>query len=135
MRKLIVPLLALTLALLCGCTRGKLADSFDENKVKDAAKAAVTIINTQDYDAVITLLREDLQDQVTAEQLHDAWDDSLVSNGAFVKYKSVTVVGTKDETTKEDYALAVLVCKYENGSQTFTLTFDSDYLLVGLHMR
>jgi len=135
MRKLILSALILTLVLLCACAAGKLADTFDEDEVKDAAKAAAATINTRDYDAVIALLREDLQDQVTAEQLRGAWDESLVSAGVFVKYKAVTVAGTQDKTTKEDYAMAVLVCKYENGSQTFTLTFDSNYALVGLYMK
>lgn len=135
MRKLTLLPLCLLLALLCACSAGKLADAFDEETVKDAAKETVQTINTRNYDAVISLLREDLQDQVTADQLRDAWDKSLSADGAFVEYTSVSVAGTRDKNTDEDYAVAVLACNYENGSQTFTLSFDTDYALVGLYMK
>jgi hypothetical protein len=34
-----------------------------------------------------------------------------------------------------DYAVAVLVCKYENGSATYTISIDADGLVCGLYMK
>lgn len=129
--------LALGLAavlLLAGCASG-LADCFAQEDVTNRAKEVVETINTLDYQAVVDELREDLRDQITPQRLEESWGTQLTAAGAFQEYKSVTLVGQKDKTTGEDYATAVLVCRYENASLTYTLTFDRDLALVGLYMK
>ena len=81
------------------------------------------------------MLRDDLKDQLTPEALEAAWGGTLESFGAFKDYKTVATASTQDTATKEDYAVVGLVCTYENGEGTFTLSFDKDLALVGLYLK
>lgn len=136
MRKILITLFAIALMLsLAACGSNNLADSFSEEEVIANAKSYVETINTLDYEAVVAGLREDLQSQVTAESLESAWGPLLDEAGEFEKYTTVVVYGQKDQTTQEDYAVCVLVCKYENASRTFTISMDKDYKFVGLYMK
>jgi len=121
--------------LLAACGGAKLADIYEEDAVTARAKEVVGLINDRDYEAVTGEVREDLADQLTADILRDAWDATLDQSGAFEDYKSVTVVGQKDPNSDEDYAVAVLVGKYENASRTFTISMDQDLDIVGMYMK
>lgn len=128
--------IAWLLILLSGCsTVQPLADSFVEDDVIARAKSVVEIINTLDYAAMTAEIREDLQSQLSADQIKTSWDARLSSIGSFKEYKSIIVTGTKSKTTGEDYATVILICAYEDGTATYTLSFDTDMQLVGLYMR
>ena len=136
MKKILITLFFFFLTLsLAACGSNNLADSFSEVVVIANSKSYVETINTLDYEAVVAGLREDLQSQVTAESLESAWGPLLDEAGEFEKYTTVVVYGQKDQTTQEDYAVCVLVCKYENASRTFTISMDKDYKFVGLYMK
>ena len=136
MKKAMILTLVLAMAvLLAACGGAKLAEIYDEDQVTARAKEAVDVINTLDYEAMTALMREDLRDQLTAEALQEAWDPLLSESGAFEEYKSVTVVGQKSQSTGEDYAVAVVVCRYENATRTFTLSMDENLDLVGMYMK
>ena len=131
---LAVALMALTW-LLAGCGGAKLADVYDKDEVTDRAKDMVELINDRDYEAVAGEVREDLRDQLTPDILSNAWDAALDKSGAFEDYKSVTVIGQKNRNSGEDYAVVVLVGKYENASRTFTIMMDENLDIVGLYMK
>ena len=136
MKKLCLSMLALLLSLsLSACASAKLAESFDEAAVKTRAKELVATINTQEYDAVIAEIRADLQAQLSAQSLEDAWTPLLDKSGAFDAFSSVAVYGQVDRATDENYAVCVLVCKYEHESRTFTISMDEDMEIVGLYMK
>jgi len=121
--------------MLSACTSTKLADIYDENSVIERAKEVVAIINLQDYDSVNAELRDDLQDQLTSNQLQDAIGKKLVGAGDFIDYQSITTLGQKSKSTGEDYATVVLVGKYENSSLVFTITMDSNLEIVGIYLK
>lgn len=136
MKKLVYFLLSAALLFsLAACSSNKLAEVFSEDEVIANAKSYVETINTLDYEAVVAGLREDLQAQVTAESLESAWSPLLSEAGKFEKYTTVVAYGQNDQSTQEDYAVCVLVCKYENASRTFTLSMDKDYEFIGLYMK
>ncbi|NCB74701.1 MAG: DUF3887 domain-containing protein [Clostridia bacterium] len=126
---------ALVLSLTACASNIKLADGFSEEEVIAHAKSCVQNTNALDFDAVVAGLREDLQTQVTAESLENNWWHLLKEAGKFDDYKTIVVYGAKDKTTQEDYAVCVLVCKYENKNRTFTLSMDKNYELIGLYMK
>ena len=131
-------ILAMVLALiwlLSACGGAKLADIYDEDEVTARAKEVVDVINTLDYEAMANVVREDLQDQLTADTLRDAWDPLLSKARDLEEYKSVTVIGQKSQSTGEDYAVAVLACKYENATRAFTISMDQNLDIVGLYMK
>lgn len=136
MKKLMASFIAFALLFsLVACSSNKLADIYNEDDVSARAKSVVETINTLDYDAIVAVLREDLQSQITSESLESAWGPLLDEAGAFKEYKTVVTYGQKDKTTDEDYAVCVLVCKYENASRTFTISMDKDLEVVGLYMK
>jgi hypothetical protein len=136
MKKLCLSLFALLLTLsLAACASAELAEGFDETEVKTRAKELVATINTQDYDAVIAEIREDLQSQLSAQSLDEAWTPLLDDSGTFEAFSSVAVYGQADKATGDNYAVCVLVCKYEDASRTFTISMDEDMEIVGLYMK
>lgn len=128
----IVLIISITLS---GCISEKLADVFDEDIVIERARVVVEMINSQDYSKVNAELRDDLQDQLTANKLKDAIGTKLADAGVFIDYPSITVLGQKSKTTGEDYATVVLVGKYEKSNLVFTITMDSDLKVVGLYVK
>ena len=142
MKKLLCAVLAALLLFgLTACGGGKsesestLPDGFDEESVTAEAKEVVSHANDGDYETICGMLRDDLKDQLTPEALEEAWGDTLGGLGAFQEYKTVATASTQDKTTKEDYAVVGLVCTYEKGEGTFTLSFDKDLALVGLYLK
>jgi len=120
---------------LAACNSVKLADIYDENIVTERAKEVVEMINSQDYDKVNAEIRDDLQDQLTSNQLKDAIGAKLVDAGSFIEYQSITTFGQKSKTSGEDYATVVLVGKYEKSTIVFTITMDSNLDIVGLYVK
>ena len=120
---------------LSACSSVKLADIYDENIVTERAKEVVEMINSQDYDKVNAEIRDDLQDQLTSNQLKDAIGAKLVDAGSFIEYQSITTFGQKSKTSGEDYATVVLVGKYEKSTIVFTITMDSNLDIVGLYVK
>ncbi len=136
MKKTIVSILAVIMILsLAACSSNKLADVYKEDDVVAKAKTVVDTINTQDYDSVVTLVRSDLQAQLSADSLKTAWQPTLDESGAFKEYKTVATYGQKSKSTGEDYAVCVLVCTYEKATRTFTLSFDKNLSVVGMYMK
>lgn len=136
MKKITYPILVLVFALLLtACASTKLADIYDETAVIDRAKEVVDVINTQDFEAIRSELRDDLESNVTSAELETAWGAKLAEAGNFKDYKSTTTVGQKSKSTGEDYATAVLVCEYENATLTYTITMDADLEIVGMYQK
>jgi len=121
--------------ILSGCAPTKLVEIYDENIVIERGQEIVAIINTQDFDLVNAELRDDLEDQLTSDQLKDAMEQKLIEAGSFLEYQSISTLGQKSKSTGEDYATVVLVGKYENSSLVFTITMDSNLDLVGLYLK
>lgn len=121
--------------IISACTSTKLAEIYDENIVIERGQEVVEIINTQDFDLVNAELRDDLEDQLTSNQLKEAMGQKLIDAGSFVEYPSISTLGQKSKSTGEDYATVVLVWKYENSTLVFTITMDSNFDLVGLYLK
>ncbi len=121
--------------ILTGCTSTKLSEDFVEDDVKTAAEEIVTLMNDNDFEAIYNKEGSVLQGALTADGLQDAVDQLMSDAGAFEKYDSEVVMGSKDKTTKEDYAVAVLVAVYEEKKITYTISFNKDMELIGFYMK
>lgn len=121
--------------ILSGCASKKLAETYDENIVIKRGQEIVALINSQDFDLVNAELRDDLEDQLTVNQLKEAMGQKLIDAGSFLEYQSTSTLGQKSKSTGEDYATVVLVGKYENSTLIFTITMDSNLDLVGLYLK
>ena len=104
------------IAVIVGCLGGcgtELSEKFDEDKVKEAAKAIV--------------------EKVNAGNLKEVYEDSftpVMQNGVafdeFQEFSKVEVKGTKDKDTGTEYAAAMVLAKYEDGQIMFTISFDTN---------
>ncbi|MEA4895029.1 MAG: DUF3887 domain-containing protein [Oscillospiraceae bacterium] len=136
MKKVVFSILAVVLVMtLSACSSNKLADIYSEDEVVAKAKTIVETINTQDFDLVVNFVRTDLREQLSADILESAWKPILDESGSFKEYKTALTYGQKSKSTDEDYAVCVLVCTYEHGTRTFTISFDKDLSAVGLYMK
>ena len=135
-KRILSAVLALSMALLLfGCGAAPLPEGFDEEKVTARAEEIVGYASSGDYDAIIACLRSDLSSSVTADQLKESWAPTYDKIGAFQSVDQTALYGTKDKSTGEEYAVAVVVCTHENGSAIYTLSFDADLNLVGLYLK
>lgn len=130
-----VLIVILVMSLLFGCSGNKLSDKFDEQEVLDKGKEVVDVINTRQYEDVIALLREDLQSQITADQLVTAWDDQIVAAGEFDKIRNTAIESQEDSVTKEEYVTVILEAIYAEDTLIYTLSFDEDLMMIGLYMK
>jgi hypothetical protein len=135
-KSIVVLMLILALSLsFFGCSAGKLPEGFDKEEVGTAAEEIVGLSTAGDYDSVIAALREDLKGSITADQLKEGWAPIYQKAGAFVSITKTVLSGVADKTTGEEYAVAQVLVKHENGNLIYTLSFDQNLMLVGLYLK
>lgn len=122
--------------LLSGCTGNKLAEDFNKEEVKAAAEEIVELVNSDDFDTIIDVRAEEkLKNALTVEDLEKAKSVVMNDAGEFQSFKSVSVIGEKDKTKDQDWAVAIVIAQYENQKVTYTITFDSEMELIGIYMK
>ena len=121
------------LFLIAGCGNS-LSSAFDEELVVTQSETVINLINEKDYVSAEYMMEEAVRDKLSAQVLQDVMDPILEKAGSFVSYKSTSVKGTssKDGT---DYATCVVKAEYENGTLTYTITFDTDYKIAGFYIK
>jgi len=60
---------------------------------------------------------------------------AIEGGGKFETIDNITVVGSSDKSTGEEFATAVVTAKYDNKSFTYTITFNKQMQLAGLYYR
>lgn len=132
----IAALIALVLSLgLFGCAGKPLPAGFDKDEVGTAAQEIVGLATSGDYDSIIAAMRDDLKGAVTADQLRDGWASIYEKAGAFDSITKLSMGGTSDQTTGEEYAVVQVLVKHENASLLYTISFDQNLALVGLYLK
>jgi hypothetical protein len=122
--------------LLASCSGNKLAESFDEETVISAAEEMVALMNEADYETITNeKVREDLREALSVKVLENAAGIILNNTGNFDSFQKKTVVGQKDKSTGEDYAVAILVTKYEKKRVIYTISFNTDMQVIGFYMK
>lgn len=136
MKRILTVLTSLLLTVCAmGCSARPLPGGLTEEDVERAAKGALEVILTEDYDAVVSMLRPDLADAISASDLEDAWAPAFEALGAFENIEDIVCMGTYDKGMAENFATAVVSCSFAEGTAIFTLSFDCDLYLCGLYMR
>ena len=128
-------LIVLLVLSLSSCASTKLSDAFDKDEVLARGKEVASLLSASDFASVTAEVREDLREQLSENGLKDALGSYITEAGAFKEYTSSAVIGQKDKTSGEDYAVAVIRAKYENKSLTYTFYFDVNMDVVGLYMK
>ncbi|MCI9142928.1 MAG: DUF3887 domain-containing protein [Lachnospiraceae bacterium] len=119
---------------LTGCSSTKLADGFDEATVKETVQKAVDHLIAGEYEECMEMMSQEMQEALTEEALAAAAGDVMAAAGEFQEYKSIAVVGQKDQSGA-DCAVAVAVASFENNKITYTVSFNADMEIIGFYMK
>ena len=119
---------------LTGCSSTKLADSFDEATVKETVQKAVDHLIAGEYEECMEMMSQEMQEALTEEALAAAAGDVMAAAGEFQEYKSIAVVGQKDQSGA-DCAVVVAVASFENNIITYTVSFNADMEIIGFYMK
>ncbi len=130
LRAVLCLFMAVSLFALSACGQKPLPEGLSQEGIEAQAKEALDALNAQDYAKLTGLYAEELQANIPAESWAETFDPLFDTLGPFEEYKSIKVGGAEQEGVL--YAVAVAKCKYQNGSKTYTLTYDAAGQLIGL---
>lgn len=118
-----------------GCVPSKISDSFNKEEVESKSKEVVQLLIDGKDEDVYNMLRQDVRETVTAEEIKAAYDKICGEDGAFKEFEDITLIGQKYKETGEDIGVAIIETKFEKGENVFTISFDTDMKLIGLYLK
>ncbi len=119
--------------LLCGCKRGSVPEGFDESEVQQKAEEIVSLMSEQDFEGVASQFSDEMAAKLSADDMEENVGEQIAALGAFKKISSSAFAGGSLETG-DNFATAVMVCKYENGKAIYTISIDLDGKICGLYV-
>lgn len=120
--------------LLGACAGTALPDGFTEADVLASAENVITLLSCGEYEAVADTFSTQMAQALDAEGLEAAIGSRLDALGGFGAFKSRATTG-KSDAVIGDFAVAVIVCSYENGTATYTISIDENGNVCGLYMK
>lgn len=132
-RRLTALLAVLVMLLLAACQGKPLPGGMEETALLDAGQEALLLLAGGDYGGVYGLLREDVAEALTAEDIRDLALRQLDGAGVYKQIESRMATGQSSDG--EDYGVAVFYCEYSKKDVLVRLAFDPDYALIGLEVK
>lgn len=127
---------AVMAVFMMGCNGAvELPESFEEDKVIAEAEKAVDALNSCDFEAIEDMVDDEFKEQINAELLQTSLEDTIEELGEFDSYKSESAVGLSTKDYDGDVAVAVLNTLYEYGSTTVTISYNTDYKIIGFYVQ
>lgn len=126
--KKILCLFVLVLGVV-GCSNSVLSDDYDESTLKSSAQKVLEQLNAGEYQAITDSVSLDLQNDLSADVIKQAWIQLYEKLGTFDAISNYIISG------KEEYAVVVVLAKYEKGTLQLTLSYNPQMELVGLYMK
>ena len=123
----------LALLLLSGCGGNPLPAGMDEAALLEAGRDVMLLLVGGAFDEVHALLREDVAEGVTAEDLQSLTLRQLDGAGVYKQIESSMATG--QSSNGEEYGVAVLYCTFFKDKALFRLAFDPDMALIGLEIN
>jgi len=127
--------LLFSLFLLVGCTSMDIPKGFEEETLTSHSTTIIEQVNASTFEKVYDQFRDDLKPLITLEELSLNLETKLQSVGVYQSMKSPIFSETKDPNTDELYAVVIVVCQHKQGTATYTLSYNSDYELVGFYIK
>nr|WP_237257801.1 DUF3887 domain-containing protein [Turicibacter bilis] len=112
-----------------GCSNSVLSDDYDEATLKSSAQKVLEQLNAGEYQAITDSVSLDLQNDLSADVIKQAWIPLYEKLGTFDAISNYIISG------KEEYAVVVVLAKYEKGTLQLTLSYNPQMELVGLYMK
>ncbi|MBE0685243.1 MAG: DUF3887 domain-containing protein [Anaerolineaceae bacterium] len=124
----------LSMLLLTACSAPALSEDFNEEEVKLLAQDVVSPLNAQDSEGLRSLFTEQMNTAITDDVFVQIYA-AIEGGGKFDSIENITVIGSTDKSTGEEFATAVVTAKYENQTFTYTISFNKHMQLAGLYYR
>ena len=123
--------------LLFGCAGSqRLSDNFDEAEVKEAAKNIIETLNSGEVEALgDEQWNAVMKGAVDSEMLEDQILPIVEELGEFEGFDKEAVTGSKDPDTEQEFAVAIIIGKYEKRKAQFTISFDEDMKVGGFYIK
>ncbi len=135
-RKITVGLLAaLMVFLFAACGPEPLSEVFDEARVLEEAGTVMDALNAQDYKAIAGMVREEYKSDISEETLKDSLKEAMDEIGEFDSYIDQSVVGMSSKDFDGEIAVAIINAQYANGKKTVTISYDTDYKIIGFYVK
>ena len=131
---LFISVLVICFVLLSGCSSPKLSSDFDEDTVKKAAEDVISMINNKDSEGLREISTVQVKNAFTDELLGDVYE-AIDEGGNFEQVQDMSIAGTKDKSSGEEFAVAVVKAKYEIKTFTYTISFTKQMKLAGLYYK
>ena len=127
-RALLLPLALALLLGLSGCkvSGNPLPEGMEEETVLSEARAVAALLNSEGWQEIYDLLREDARETSGPEAIRDYMQERLDKAGAYVREDEAMATGQKLKDTGEEYATAVLYCKHEKKSVMYRIAYSTD---------
>lgn len=128
--------LAVSLCILffTACGMQKLSGDFDEAAVKSGAEEVIQLIGDKDSDKLREMSNVRLKTALTDDVLDQVYE-AIGEGGAFKEIADMSVAGSKDRETEEEFAVVIAKAKYENRNFTYTISFTKQMKLAGLYYK
>lgn len=124
----------LSMLLLTACSAPALSADFNEEEIKLLAQDVVSLLNAKDSEGLRSLFTEQMNTAITDDVFVQIYA-AIEGGGKFEAIDNITVVGSTDKSTGEEFATIVVIVKYENQTFTYTITFNKQMQLAGLYYR
>lgn len=128
---------ALIIAFLlgtAGCTYG-FPEEFDKDECIKKCEEIINVANSLDFKKLHSMIREDLQENITPEDFEKAWGKKYEALGEFEKFGNPVLSGDIDKEKGDIFAMIAYYCYYENGEAVFTIFLDTDMELTSISMK
>ena len=116
---------------LAGCSsqeRDPLPEGMDTSVLLEAGEDVVGLLSAGEYQAVYEQLREDIRDDLTADDIAAVMDPVLEEAGAFQSVEESSAYG---DSEAEPLGVADLLCAFSEEDVRFRVVFDPEMSLTG----
>lgn len=118
------------LAAGCGENSTKLPDCFDEETVKEEAKAAIKLAESDNYKEFIKLFNDQVAGTLTEDSYKTQYLAVVKEKGEFESFGKEVVIGQTDEESGANYAASIVVANYTDGKIQYSVGFDEEMKLI-----
>lgn len=135
--KKILMVTALIIAFMfgtAGCTYG-FPEEFDKDECIKKCEEIINVANSLDFGKLHSMIREDLQENITPEDFEKAWGKKYEALGEFEKFGNPVLSGDIDKEKGDIFAMIAYYCYYENGEAVFTIFLDTDMEMTSISMK
>lgn len=127
-------ILIMSCVLLLGACGNQLSSDFEQVEIEKATEEVIQLINNQDTEALRALCTVQMKTALTDEVFAQVYE-IIAEGGAYDRIEDISIAGSKDSASGEEFAMVVANAKYDIKLFTFTISFTKQMKLAGLFIK